>query len=29
MRSIDFVLVWDEYDGEAQTHRSVGRRKVN
>lgn len=29
IRTIDFVLVWDEYDGEAQTYRSVERRKVS
>jgi len=29
IRSIDFVLVWDEYSGEAQTYRSVERRRVS
>ncbi|XP_032688340.1 uncharacterized protein LOC116852262 isoform X2 [Odontomachus brunneus] len=27
IRSIDFVLVWDEYNGEAQTYHSVEHRK--
>lgn len=28
IRSVDFVLVWDEFDGEAQTYRSVEFRRV-
>ncbi|KAG5339529.1 ANO1 protein, partial [Acromyrmex charruanus] len=28
IRSVDFVLVWDEYNGEAQTYRSVERRRI-
>ncbi|XP_050464477.1 anoctamin-1 isoform X1 [Cataglyphis hispanica] len=28
IRSIDFVLVWDEFNGEAQTYRNVERRRV-
>ncbi|XP_014471955.1 PREDICTED: anoctamin-1 isoform X2 [Dinoponera quadriceps] len=28
IRSIDFVLVWDEYDGETQTYRNIERRKI-
>ncbi|XP_018398327.1 PREDICTED: anoctamin-1-like [Cyphomyrmex costatus] len=28
IRSVDFVLVWDEYSGEAQTYRSVERRRI-
>lgn len=28
IRSVDFILVWDEYNGEAQTYRNVERRKV-
>jgi len=29
IRSVDFVLVWDEYDGEAQTYDSVEHRRVS
>lgn len=29
IRSIDFILVWDEFNGEAQTYRNVERRRVN
>ncbi|XP_032688341.1 uncharacterized protein LOC116852262 isoform X3 [Odontomachus brunneus] len=29
IRSIDFVLVWDEYNGEAQTYHSVEHRKIS
>lgn len=29
VRSVDFVLVWDEYNGDAQTSRSVERRRVS
>ncbi|EZA51402.1 Anoctamin-1 [Ooceraea biroi] len=28
IRSVDFVLVWDEYNGEAQTYHNVEHRKV-
>ncbi|XP_020292981.1 anoctamin-1 isoform X4 [Pseudomyrmex gracilis] len=28
IRSVDFVLVWDEYCGEAQTYRSVEHRRI-
>ncbi|KAL6259932.1 hypothetical protein P5V15_009842 [Pogonomyrmex californicus] len=28
IRSVDFILVWDEYNGEAQTYRSIKRRKI-
>ncbi|KAK2583391.1 hypothetical protein KPH14_009379 [Odynerus spinipes] len=28
IRSVDFVLVWDEFDGEAQTYRRVESRRV-
>ncbi|XP_076277778.1 anoctamin-1-like isoform X3 [Lasioglossum baleicum] len=28
IRTIDFVLVWDEYNAEAQTHRSAEYRRV-
>lgn len=28
IRSVDFVLVWDEYNGEAQAYRNVERRRI-
>ncbi|XP_012221258.1 anoctamin-1 isoform X2 [Linepithema humile] len=28
IRTVDFILVWDEYNGEAQTNRSVERRRI-
>nr|XP_050852296.1 anoctamin-1 isoform X4 [Vespula vulgaris] len=28
IRSVDFVLVWDDFDGEAKTYRSVEHRRV-
>lgn len=29
IRTIDFVLVWDEYNTEAQTFRSTEHRRVS